>query len=504
MSDVERLRRADAMSDTGTLSVLRSVLRAVMLAALATAGAWVMDGPSSLAGQAMAYLLAVVFSAFRHGRRDSILTAFLGVAALNFLFVPPRYTFSVENSDYGFTLIALLVVSVVVSGLATRLREEAAQARRHERRARELHNLADALAASEGEAVLAACSLEALRGAFGGGVLLLSDAQGKLQAPAPAPVAFDGKAAQWVFEHGCAVGPATGYWPDLPHWYVPLPGEAKSLGVLAVSSIHSATLAEDLEHLQAFARQIGLALQRDQLTRRARDATLEARTEALRNALLASISHDMRTPLAAILGAASTLSSQALSATEQQQLLHSIEDEARRMTATAENVLQLARLSADRVTLRRDWESIGEIVGTVIGRQRRRGEKRIVARIDDNLPLIRIDAVLVEQVLSNLIDNALVHAAGEIEILACACDDRIAVTVADRGPGLGNLDPARLFVRFQPGSGANHGTGLGLAICKAIVDLHGGTISASNREGGGSAFRFTLPRSNDEPMLEGR
>ena len=493
------------MNDTGTLAVLRSVLHSVLLVALATVAAWGMDGPSSLASQAMAYLLAVVFSAFRHGRRDSILTAFLGVAALNFFFVPPRHTFSVENSDYGFTLLALLVVSVVVSGLATRLREETAQARRRERRARELHTLADTLAAAEGESVLAACSLEGLRGAFGGGMLLLPDAQGQLSEPAPEAVAFDVKAARWVFDQGCAVGPATGYWPELPRWYVPLPGDVKSSGVLAVpaSPRASATLAEDLEHLQAFARQVGLALQRDQLSQRARDATLEARTEALRNALLASISHDMRTPLAAILGAASTLSSQALPAAEQKQLLHSIEDEARRMTVTAENVLQLARLSADRVSLRRDWESIGEIVGTVIGRQRRRGEHRIAARIDENLPLTRIDAVLVEQVLSNLIDNALVHApGGEIEISACVLGDQIVVTVADRGPGLGDLDSARLFGRFQPGPNARRGTGLGLAICKAIVELHGGTIGASNRDGGGAAFEFTLPRSGGEPMVD--
>lgn len=494
------------MSDTGTLAVLKSVLRPAVLVALATLAAWGMDGASSLASQAMAYLLAVVFSAFRHGRRDSILAAFLGVAALNFFFVPPRHTFSVENSDYGFTLLALLVVSIVVSGLATRLKEETVQARRRERRARELHALADMLAAAEGEPVLAACSLEALRGAFGSGMLLLPDAQGRLSEPAPEAVAFDGKAAQWVFDQACAVGPATGYWPELPRWYVPLPGDVKSLGVLAVPAglRNSGTLAEDLEHLQAFARQVGLALQRDQLSRRAREATLAARTEALRNALLASISHDMRTPLAAILGAASTLSSQTLPAAEQKQLLHSIEDEARRMTATAENVLQLARLSADHVSLRRDWESIGEIIGTVIGRQRRRGEHRIAARIDENLPLTRIDAVLVEQVLSNLIENALAHGGGgEIEISAHALDDRIVVTVADRGPGLGDLDPAQLFVRFQPGPGARRGTGLGLAICKAIVELHGGTIGAANRPGGGAVFEFTLPRAGDEPMVDG-
>lgn len=498
------------MRQSGRLSVLGSCLRAVALTALATAAAWVMDGAYSLASQAMAYLLAVVFSAFRFGRRDALLTSTISVVALNFFFIPPRYTLTVENPDYLVTLAALLLVSLVVSGLAMRLKAETAQAQLRERRARQLHALADTLAAAEDEAALLACSFKALSEAFGTNVvLLLPDAAGSLKVRTPQPPQIDGDAARWAFEQRRSIGPATAYWSELDRWYTPLPGNETPLGVAAVvaPAQDSPGIEEDQRHLEAFGRQIGLALQREQLARRARAAALEARTESLRNALLASISHDLRTPLAAILGSATTLSGQRdrLSEEQQRELLRNIEDEAMQMTATAENILQLARLSADKVNLRRDWESIGEIIGTAVGRQRRRGEQRVTARVDAEMPLVQVDAVLIEQVLANLIENALRCSTGDapIEVSATADNDRILIRVEDRGPGLGMDDPALLFAKFHRsrGASAQGGAGLGLAICKAIVELHGGRIEARNRIGGGATFEFSLPRASDAPAL---
>ena len=469
-----------------------------------------MDGAYSLASQAMAYLLAVVFSAFRFGRRDALLTSTISVVALNFFFIPPRYTLTVENPDYLVTLAALLLVSLVVSGLAMRLKAETAQAQLRERRARQLHALADTLAAAEDEAALLACSFKARSEAFGTNVvLLLPDAAGSLKVRTPQPPQIDGDAARWAFEQRRSIGPATAYWSELDRWYTPLPGNETPLGVAAVvaPAQDSPGIEEDQRHLEAFGRQIGLALQREQLARRARAAALEARTESLRNALLASISHDLRTPLAAILGSATTLSGQRdrLSEEQQRELLRNIEDEAMQMTATAENILQLARLSADKVNLRRDWESIGEIIGTAVGRQRRRGEQRVTARVDAEMPLVQVDAVLIEQVLANLIENALRYSTGDapIEVSATADNDRILIRVEDRGPGLGMDDPALLFAKFHRsrGASAQGGAGLGLAICKAIVELHGGRIEARNRIGGGATFEFSLPRASDAPAL---
>ena len=391
-----------------------------------------------------------------------------------------------------------------------RLRAETAQAQLRERRARQLHALADTLAAAEDEAALLACSFKALSEAFGTDiVLLLPDAAGSLKVRTPQPPQIDGDAARWAFEQRRSIGPATAYWSELDRWYTPLPGNETPLGVAAVAAPaqDGPGIEEDLRHLEAFARQIGLALQREQLARRARAAALEARTESLRNALLASISHDLRTPLAAILGSATTLTGQRdrLSEEQQRELLRNIEDEAMQMTATAENILQLARLSADKVNLRRDWESIGEIIGTAVGRQRRRGEQRVTARVDAGMPLVQVDAVLIEQVLANLIENALRYSTGDapIEVSATADNDRILIRVEDRGPGLGMDDPALLFAKFHRGrgAGAQGGAGLGLAICKAIVELHGGRIEARNRIGGGATFEFSLPRASDAPAL---
>jgi len=260
-----------------------------------------------------------------------------------------------------------------------------------------------------------------------------------------------------------------------------------------------------LRNLQGFARQIGLALQRAQLMRDARSAALDAEAESMRNALLASISHDLRTPLAAIVGSATTLSAQRerLSNDEQQALLHTIEDEAVQMAATAENVLQLARLSSGNGALRRDWESIEELVGSVVGRFRRRGESRIRTAIPSGLPLIYVDAVLVAQVLSNLLENAVRLAVADtlIDVSASWREDEIVVAVEDRGPGFRDGELDRLFGKFNAARQAHGGVGLGLAICRAIVELHGGSIQARQRDGGGATLEFTLPCALDAPSI---
>lgn len=186
-----------------------------------------------------------------------------------------------------------------------------------------------------------------------------------------------------------------------------------------------------------------------------------------------------------------------------------IEDEATQMAATAENILQLARLSAGALSLRRDWESLEEIVGSVVGRQRRRGlQRRIKATLAAGLPLVHADAVLIAQVLGNLIDNALVHGAADTPIVVqvSKTDTEFEIEVKDRGQGIGSQDGRQLFARFYRGRSESPGggAGLGLAICKAIVEAHGGRIRARNRSGGGAAFSFTLPCTDPVPaMAEG-
>ena len=498
------------MSLSQRFPALGSCLRAVTFTVLATAAAWLMDGAYSLASQAMAYLLAVVFSAFRFGRRDSVLTALASVVALNFFFIPPRYTFAVENPDYLVTLGALLLVSLIVSGLAAQLKSETAQARLRELRARQLHALADTLANALTDRELLVRAADSVYEAFGRPCYLqnVSSADGVAAEEKRGDIAVDSDAARWVVEQRRPIGPTTDLWPELPVWYVPLPGDEGAFGVLAMEAAVDGTdpSAEELRNVQAFARQIGLALQRAQLMRNARAAALDAEAESMRNALLASISHDLRTPLAAILGSATTLSAQKdrLSSEEQQALLHTIEDEALQMAVSAENVLQLARLSSGHEALRRDWESLEEIVGSVTGRFRRRGELRIRAAVPSGLPLVHVDAVLIAQVLTNLLENAVRHAAANtlVEVSARLRGEEIVVAVEDRGPGFRDDQLNRLFGKSEgrPERLAKE-SGLGLTICKAIVALHGGRINAHNREGGGATVEFTLPCALSAPAI---
>ncbi|MGE5540365.1 MAG: ATP-binding protein [Gemmatimonas sp.] len=479
---------------------------AVALVAVATSAAWAMDGQYSLASQAMVYLLAVVVAAFFAGAPTSVVTTVLAVAALNFFFIPPRYTFEVDR-EYLIDLAAMLLVAVVVSGLAARLRAEALRARQGERRARETYALAERIGEATGERDLAQAAVHALHKAFGMPCCLLLSGgdDGALarvaQAPESEALAVDFDAAGWVVGNPITIGPTTGYWPRLPSWYVPLPAAEGALGV-AVIGVGDGTerTEDDRLHAEALARQIAVAIERTRLGAKAEAAARDVVAESVRSALLAAISHDFRTPLAVIIGAAGTLADRGdrMDAEERAGLLATIEREATEMSAVAENILQLARLSSGALALRRDWQSIEEIVGSVVGRHRRRGsERRVTAHVARDLPLVRADAVLLSQVVANLIDNAVKHAPGDspIEVDARARDDAIEIAVKDRGPGLGEGDPARLFDAFIRGrtEATDVGVGLGLAICKAVVEAHGGRIWARNRPGGGAEFRLTLP-----------
>ena len=485
-----------------------ALLIAVVLVALATAAAWLMDGEYSLASQAMVYLLAVVFAAFSFGAPSSIATAVLAISALNFFYIPPRYTFSVEGPEYLIDLVAVLVVSLVVSGLTARLRAETEHARLGERRARETYALAEAIGEAGRESEILQHAVEATWKAFGAPCCIVVPGADRdapvraAQAPESNDMPVDMDAAQWVIDNQVMIGSGTGYWPRLTSWYVPLPGPDKGLGVIvvAVDRQEPARTEGDRRHAEALARQIAVALQRARLGEQATRAVREVESESIRSALLASISHDFRTPLAVIIGAVSTLSTQPGTMTEVQKsaLLGTIENEATQMSAMAENILQLARLSSGALSLHRDWESMEEIVGSVIARFRRRGlDRRLKARVPGDLPLVRVDAVLWSQALTNLIENALKHTPDHatVEIDVRCKDDVLGIAVKDRGVGLGEGDPQRLFEKFQRGrtESTDGGVGLGLAICKAVAEAHGGRIVAGNRRDGGAEFRLFLP-----------
>lgn len=480
------------------------------LLGIATAIAWAVDGEVSLASQALIYLLPVVLTAVYLRGVDSLATAVLGSVLLNYLFIPPRYTFLVEGPEYVILLFALLAVSLVVSGLVARLKRETLAARLGERRIGELHDLGQSLGAVEHESEIAALGAKAVARAFDcPAQIRLTGVDGnetvEVATPPGTTCQLDEDALRWVRDHAGALGAQTRNWSTLPCCAIPLQVAADCIGVVGVDLRARAQpwQPDDLRHLEAMGRLIAAALQRLRLARAAVDAQALAQWEGTRNALLASISHDLRTPLAVIVGSASTLREHdaELDAERRTALLQTIESEAAAMADTADNALQLARLSAGELALRRDWESLEEVVGSVLARLRRRHPgRRLVAHVPSGLPLVQADPVLIAQVLTNLIENALTHGgcAGAVEIDVDRCGDALAVRVGDHGPGLGAKDLAGLFERKaqSPAGRTEHhrrGAGLGLAICRAIVAAHGGAIGAANRDGGGASFWFTLP-----------
>ena len=470
--------------------------------ALATASAALLDAHVSLTVLAMVYLVAVVGVAYRSSRTASAATAVLAVTALNFFFVPPRGTFSVDEPEHLLTLAALLGVALLVSSLSARLRSTAEQAQRRERRARNLQQFAGALAALDDEAGIVRAGLDTLQGAdIAPLAIALRAEDGRLTWAVPAGSASPPDARHQDALAHCsrecqAFGPGTGRWSDLAAWYLPLCAGAQRFGALAVEA--DARTDDALAHARAVADLLTGALQRARHAGEAAAATAEAEAQKLRNALLAAVSHDFRTPLASIIGAVSSLHQQhdRLADADRARLLALIEDEARHLSAMTDDTLQWVRLSAPAPALRLDWESVEEIVGSVLTRVRRRDPgRRIQAQVPAGLPLVRADAVLLGQLLGNLLDNALKYSDGPVQLRAAALDGALRIEVLDRGPGVEESEIPRLFETFFRGVHARgvRGAGLGLAVCRAIAAAHGATLAASQRRGGGSRFVLDLP-----------
>jgi two-component system sensor histidine kinase KdpD len=346
-------------------------------------------------------------------------------------------------------------------------------------------------------------------------VVLLPVAGGKLRYPGDEPLdssfrRADLAVAQWVADHGRRAGLGSDTLPAAPGLYVPLGDQKGTVGVLAVlpSNVRRVLLPEQSHLLGTFAGQIALALERARLAEVAEQSTLAAARETLRNTLLASISHDLRTPLAVMAGAGSTLVRHGANLDEATRLAlaRSVETKAREMSELVSNVLDLVRFESGQVVLRRDWQTLDDLVGSALASfSERLAGHHIEVRLSADLPPVWVDATLIVQVFANLFDNVAKYtpAGTALSVNAVADNSRalVRVRVDDAGPGLPPGDPARLFDKFQRGSdeGTVVGVGLGLAICQAIVRAHGGEIEAQRREGGGARFAFTLPATQDGP-----
>ena len=465
----------------------------------------------------MVYLVGVVAVASRWGRGPSILAAILSVAAFDFLFVPPYFTFAVSDTQYIVTFVVMLAVALVISGLTVRIKEQADVARSRERRTALLYSLSRELASTRSlDEMIAAVGRRVVEIFGGRAAIFLAGEDGRIALrgdAAPPPFAQDAReqaAAQWVHEHSEAAGRGTATLGGAQALHLPLVGSRGPVGVLAVAFEPGARPpgVDETQLLETIASQVALALERALLARDAHRQRLAAEGEKLRNAILAAVSHDLRTPLAAIAGAASSLASSQdrLDPEARRELVLTIHEEAQRMSRLANNLLEMGRLESRSVALRREWQPIEEVFGAALHElESALQDRQVQIRVPEDLPLVAIDEVLVERVLVNLLENAVRYspAGASIELAASARPAEVLVEVLDRGVGLGTGEESQVFDKFYRGGAGRtrHGVGLGLAVARAIVEAHGGRIWAEQRPGGGAAFRFTLPIEAEPPAL---
>jgi two-component system sensor histidine kinase KdpD len=481
---------------------------AVVVTAVCTAVAFVMYPRFELSNIVMVYLLGVTVAGLRLGRAPSLLTSLLNVAAFDFFFVPPRYTFAISDAQYFVTFAVMLTIALVIASLMANIRQQTRVAGARERRTALLYAMSRELAATRGLSALARVAVTHVAEVFQcRATILIPAAGGKLQYPVDTPLEgsfrrADLAVAQWVADHGHRAGLGSDTLAAAPGLYLPLGDESQKLGVLAVLAQNQrrVLLPEQRHLLETFAGQIGLAVERARLAEAAEAASLHSEREDLRNTLLASISHDLRTPLAVMAGAGSTLAEHGTTLDEatRTSLARSIETKAREMSDLISNVLDLMRFESGQVALRLDWQALDDLVGTALhSLEERLARHPVDLRLPADLPPVYVDAKLIVQVFVNLFDNIAKYTPADTHVsVSAAVDGRFArVTVDDEGPGLPAGDPARLFDKFHRGDeeGAIVGVGLGLAICQAIVRAHGGEIEAERRAGSGARFQFTLP-----------
>ena len=452
----------------------------------------------------MLFLLGVLGIALRYGRGPAALASVLNVASFDFFFVPPRLSFQVADVQYVLTFGVMLAVGLIVGQLTAGLRFQARIAMHRERRSHALFEVArDLSSVLATEQVVAAAGAAVAREFRARAHLYVLDADDRLASPLAAPDAagLDLGTARWAFDHARPAGLGTDTLPGSAWLYLPLKAPMRTRGVLALQPDEPRLLLvpEQRQQLATFAALTAIALERVHYVEIAQQATVQMESERLRNSLLAALSHDLRTPLAGLVGLAGSLrlTKPALSA-EQEEIAQSLQTEAMRMGTQIDNLLDMARIESGNVKLRREWHSLEEIVGSAVrATSRVLASRHIAVELAPGLPLVECDAVLIERVFVNLLENAAKYTPPSARVTVAARIEGLdmAVTVTDDGPGIRAGQEQAIFEKFTRGARESSvaGVGLGLAICKAIVEAHGGSIAASNGAGGGAVFRFTLP-----------
>ncbi|HEY8100698.1 MAG TPA: two-component system sensor histidine kinase KdpD [Burkholderiaceae bacterium] len=477
-------------------------------------------GYFELANIVMLFLLSVVLIAVRFGRGPAVAAAFLNVAAFDFFFVPPRFTFAVSDFQYLMVFAVMLVVGLIAGQLTSGLRFQAQIASHRETRARALYEFSRALSGTLQTEQIFEITRDFIQRTFHAkALLLLPDDAGRLQFPSSAQ-GSNSKApqmndlhiaiAQWAFDRETPAGMGTDTLPASSFFYLPLVAPMRARGVLAIQPANRrwVMIPEQRQQLDTFATLAAIALERVHYIEVAQNALVSMESERLRNSLLSALSHDLRTPLTSIVGLSEslTLSRSTLSPTDRE-FVHALHDEALRMKNLVTNLLDMARIQSGEVKLNLQWLPLEGIVGSALrASSSMLAAHTIQTQLASDLPAIHVDAVLIERVLCNLLENASKYTPANtiISISANVSDQLLNVVVSDSGPGLPSGREEELFEKFTRGEreSSTPGVGLGLAICRAIVEAHGGTIRAERALEGGAAFIFTIPLGSPPAMPE--
>jgi len=455
-----------------------------------------------LANIVMLFLLTVVLISARLGRGPAVMSAFLSVALFDFFFVPPRLSFTVNDAQYLLTFAVVLIIALITAHLTADLRQQAVSAFTREHRTRALYEMARELT---GALTLDSASdivHRFVKKVMSADIeLFVPDEDGELQrigAPPKKGNRYDIRLVRLAH--------AQGDYADLdvtpPIAYFPLKVSANTRGVMAVSRADGAVgfLADNHDLLEAVASLAAMVVERLHYVDVANTARVEMASERLRSSILSALSHDIRTPLTAMTGLADSLAvAQPALPVGQRETAEAVRDQAMRLSGLVANLLDMARLNAGHVTLRKEWQPLEEVVGSsikLLGHSLSGHQLRV--ELPDDLPMLEFDAVLIERVLCNLLANASKYsvAGSAIEIAGRDAGDSVEVSVRDRGPGIRDVQRTEIFEMFVRGEkeSAKPGIGLGLAICRAIVDAHRGRIWAENVGGGGACFTFSLPK----------
>lgn len=456
----------------------------------------------------MLYLAVVMVTAVWQGRRPAIVASLLSVIIFDVIFVPPYYTLVVADAEYLLTFVGFLGVSLVIGSLAARARGQALAAHHREGQTTALLELSRKLALASDLDAIAQTAVNHIQHTFNSDAALFvpDKVEGRLVVHATTSALQlepdDHAVADWVFRHGQPAGHYTNTLAGVPGYYLPLRTAGQIVGVMSVEfspDYPEALAGEQQRLLVSFASQIALALAKAYLTEQARQTRLLEETEKLQTTLLNSISHDLRTPLASITGALSSLWDDAdlLTKAAQRDLAHTAWEQALRLNRLVGNLLDMTRLESGAMRVVCQPYDVQELVGATLAQMPNRLQGRAIRRaVPDDLPPVAIDLTLMIQALMNLVDNAVKYAPPDepIEIEGYQEQQEVIIAVKDRGPGLPEAELDRIFSKFfRLSPGGIGGTGLGLSIAKGIVEAHNGRIWAQNRPGGGAVFFMALP-----------